>query len=164
MPRDCSPNREGSHRVLSRCQNYVTAVSKPVTWKVSPHSAPFTWTPPITCTLRRSLSIFSHRKKHKSKLGNKTYIPNVHAPKRKGVVQQRILQARGHSTGAVTSQALPTLRAVPGELLVLPCAQHPLQFQNKQDHRHSALMCWKKKNQEMRKWPIRKHPEGNGKM
>lgn len=55
-------------------------------------------------------------------------------------VQQRILQARGHGTGTVTSQALPTLRAVPGKLLVLPRAQHPLQLQNKQDHRHSALM------------------------
>lgn len=56
-------------------------------------------------------------------------------------VQQRILQARGHSTGAVASQALPTLGAMPGKLLVLPSAQHPLQLQNKQDHRHSALMC-----------------------
>lgn len=55
-------------------------------------------------------------------------------------VQQRILQARGHGTGTVTSQALPTLRAVPGKLLVLPRAQHPLQLQNKQDHGHSALM------------------------
>lgn len=55
-------------------------------------------------------------------------------------VQQRILQAWGHSTGAITSQAMPTLRAVPGKLLVLSRAQHPLQLQHKQDHRHSALM------------------------
>lgn len=58
-------------------------------------------------------------------------------------LQQRILQARGHSTGTITSQALPTLRAVPGKLLVLSRAQHPFQLQDKQDHRHSALMCWK---------------------
>ena len=58
-------------------------------------------------------------------------------------VQQRILQAWGHSTGAITSQTLPTLGAVPGKLLVLSRAQHPLQLQDKLDHRHSALMRWK---------------------
>lgn len=75
-----------------------------------------------------------------------------HPPRR--FVQQRILQAWGHSTGAIPSQALPTLGAVPGKLLVLPRAQHPLQLQDKQDHRDSALMRWKPRDKENKPWNI----------
>lgn len=107
------------------------------------------------CALGESMSILISRASRQTKNFQVAHTQNFHERKKstakfppRNLVQQRILQARGHSAGAITSQALPALRAVPGKLLVLSRAQHPLQLQDKQDHRHSALMRWKPRKKE----------------
>ena len=52
----------------------------------------------------------------------------------------RILQTRDPGRGPVAAQLLAALRAVPGEDLVLTHAKDPLHLQDKQNHRHPALV------------------------